>query len=194
MTQTQIGPEYQLTENVSEFGEQIKKLHGVDVNLCYQCRKCTSGCPLNEAMDLSPAQVIHAVRLGLKELVLNSNTYWLCLACGMCTARCPQEAGLLMVMDALANMSIAEKVTPKEPRIAEFYRIGMGMISSFGMIYDLGVAGILKFKSGQILRDLPLATRMITKGKLEILPQFHNSRAVKKLVQRVRTLDAGQIP
>ncbi|MBI4946909.1 MAG: 4Fe-4S dicluster domain-containing protein [Bacteroidetes bacterium] len=51
-------------------------------------------------MDYSPSQIIHAVRLGMIELVLNSNTIWLCASCETCTARCPQDVDIAKVMDA----------------------------------------------------------------------------------------------
>jgi len=178
--------EYQLTPgHISEFASGIKALHGVDVNMCYQCRKCTSGCPLTEYMDMTPTQVIHAVRLGLKDLVLNSNTYWLCVACGTCTSRCPQETGLLKVMDALAHIAIKDGITPKEPAIAEFYRTGLSIIKNFGMMYEAGAAGLLSLKTGNVGRDLGMGLRMMKKGKLDVLPHFQNSREMKKLFKRV---------
>ena len=171
--------------HISEFASGIKSLHGVDVNMCYQCRKCTSGCPLAEFMDMTPTQIIHAVRLGLKDAVLNSNTYWLCVACGTCTARCPQETGLLKVMDALANVAIKEGVTPKEPAIAEFYKTGLSIIKNFGIMYETGVAGLLSLKTRNLGRDISIGLRMFKKGKLDVLPHFQNSREMKKLFKKV---------
>ena len=179
-------PEFDLVPgHISEFASGIKALHGVDVNMCYQCRKCTSGCPLAEFMDMTPTQIIHAVRLGLKDTVLNSNTYWLCVACGTCTARCPQEAGLLNVMDALANVAIKEGVTPKEPAIAEFYKTGLSIIKNLGAMYETGVAGLLSLKTGNVGRDIKVGLRMFKKGKLDVLPHFQNSREMKKLFKKV---------
>ncbi|MEL7562147.1 4Fe-4S dicluster domain-containing protein [Dehalogenimonas sp. 4OHTPN] len=186
MTEMQAVAEYELVPgHISEFASGIKALHGVDVNLCYQCRKCTSGCPLAEFMDMTPTQVIHAVRLGLKDLVLNTNTYWLCVACGTCTARCPQETGLLKVMDALANVAIKEGVPPREPAISEFYKAGLSIIKNFGMMYEAGVAGLLSLKTGNIGRDAGMGLRMLKKGKLDVMPHFQNSREMKKLFKKV---------
>lgn len=186
MTEMQAFAEYELVPgHISEFASGIKALHGVDVNLCYQCRKCTSGCPLTEFMDMTPTQVIHAVRLGLKDLVLKTNTYWLCVACGTCTARCPQETGLLKVMDALANVAIKDGVTPREPAIAEFYKTGLSIIKNFGMMYEAGVAGLLSLKTGNIGRDAGIGLRMLKKGKLDVMPHFQNSREMKKLFKKV---------
>ena len=186
MTEASNIPEFDLIpRHISEFAAGIKALHGVDANMCYQCRKCTSGCPLAEYMEMTPTQVIHAVRLGLKDYVLNSNTYWLCVACGTCTARCPQETGLLKVMDALANIAIKERVSPKEPAIAELYRTGLSIIKNFGMMYETGVAGLLSLKTGNLGRDINVGLRMFKKGKLDAMPHFQNSREMKKLFKKV---------
>ena len=37
---------------------------GENVYLCYQCVKCTSGCPLANEFDLAPNQVMRALQLG----------------------------------------------------------------------------------------------------------------------------------
>ncbi len=51
-----------LSDSVSEFAQTIKRTSGLDINVCYQCKKCTSGCPVSYAMDYTPTQLIHAIR------------------------------------------------------------------------------------------------------------------------------------
>jgi len=172
-------------DTVNEFAELIKNLHDVDANQCYQCRRCTSGCPLTAHMDYTPAQIIHAIRLGLKDLVLNSNTYWLCLACGTCTARCPQETGLYTIMDALANLAIKEGIKPKDPAIAKFYDVGVKNIQTFGQVWETGMMASYKLRTGKISQDMGMGMKMISKGKLELTPSFQNTAAVKRIYKRV---------
>lgn len=174
------------SDNVTEFADLVKELHGVDANQCYQCRKCTSGCPLAHLMDYTPAQIIHAVRLGLRGLVLNSNTYWLCVACGTCIARCPHETGLYKIMDALANTAIKEGIKPKDADIAKFYNIGLNNIRTFGRMYELGVIAMLKLQAGHLTRDVGMGIKMLGKGKLELLPVFQNTAAAKRVFDRVK--------
>jgi heterodisulfide reductase subunit C len=108
------------SDTVSEFAEIIKETSGLDINVCYQCKKCTSGCPISYAMDYTPTQLIHAIRLGLKALVLNSTTIWLCASCETCSTRCPQDVDLAKVMDALRIMTIRAGVKPKVPEVVAF--------------------------------------------------------------------------
>ena len=45
------------------FRQQIEGLSGQNTNLCYQCSKCSAGCPMAEWMDLKPAQLMHSICL-----------------------------------------------------------------------------------------------------------------------------------
>ncbi|MFP5213023.1 MAG: heterodisulfide reductase, partial [Acidobacteriota bacterium] len=43
---------------------------------CFQCRKCSNGCPASFAMDLYPDQIIRLALLGQKDEILRSRTLW----------------------------------------------------------------------------------------------------------------------
>jgi len=51
---------------------------------CYQCIKCTSGCPLADQFDLAPHQVMRNVQFD-DATVLKSRAIWLCASCQTCT-------------------------------------------------------------------------------------------------------------
>ena len=80
---------------------------GVDADLCYQCGKCTAGCPMAPYMDLTPNQVMHLVQSGdpsAADKVLGCKAIG-CAGCLTCTQRCPKELDPAAVMDALREMS-----------------------------------------------------------------------------------------
>lgn len=83
------------------FIKKIEDISGQNVLACYQCGKCSAGCPMVSLMDLLPNQIIRLVQLGQVEDVLNSKTIWLCASCFTCTARCPKGVDLAKVMEAL---------------------------------------------------------------------------------------------
>jgi len=83
---------------------EIKEISGVDVRACYQCGKCTAGCPLASAMDLMPNQILRLLQLGEHEQALKSRTIWQCASCLTCAARCPKEVDPARVMDALRTI------------------------------------------------------------------------------------------
>ncbi len=57
---------------------------------CFQCGTCSVSCPAAELMDYAPRQLWQMIRLGMRDQVLNSRTFWLCTQCYACTARCPR--------------------------------------------------------------------------------------------------------
>lgn len=85
----------------SDFIADLEELSGEKVLSCYQCGKCSAGCPMADAMDLLPNQIIRLVQLGQKEEVLNSTTIWICASCFTCEARCPKGIDLAKLMEAL---------------------------------------------------------------------------------------------
>ena len=87
---------------------QIKAIAGVDVRACYQCGKCTAGCPLSASMDLMPNQIVRLLQLGEHEQVLKSSTIWQCASCLTCAARCPKEVDPAKVMEALRTLLLRE--------------------------------------------------------------------------------------
>ncbi len=174
------------SDTVSELAEVIKETSGLDINVCYQCKKCTSGCPVAYAMDYTPTQLIHAIRLGLRDLVLTSATIWLCASCETCTTRCPQELDLVKVMDTLRIMAIQAGIKPKVSEVAAFYRIGLNNIRFFGRMYELGLIGMLKLSTGQFTKDIGLGIKMVKKGKLKLLPSFQGSSITRRIFAKVK--------
>jgi heterodisulfide reductase subunit C len=175
--------------SVSEFADLIKRASGVDINVCYQCRKCASGCPVAYAMDYTPAQILHAARLGLRDIALGSATIWLCSACETCVTRCPQQVDLVKAMDSMRMMALRERVKPRAPEVAQFYRYSLQSIGFFGRMYELGLMGQLKLFTRQFRRDLELGLGLFKRGKLNILPNLGALGATRKIVSRVRKLE-----
>ena len=169
----------------ARFAAAVKLAANTDVNACFQCRKCTSGCPVAYAMDYTPAQIMHAVRLGLKDLVLSSSTIWLCAACETCVARCPQEVDIVKVMDALRAMCLSDGYKPKEQAIASFYKYSLNSIQLFGRLYELGVMGRLKLATREFKKDFRLGLGLFKRGKLKVIPDFGSAGEMRRMEFRV---------
>ena len=103
------------TKLKSEFVRRVSDLSGQNLNLCYQCGKCSAGCPMSSVMDLLPNQVMRLVQLGLEEDIGNSKTIWLCASCLICTVRCPKGVDISRVMEALRLITLRKNINHLEP-------------------------------------------------------------------------------
>lgn len=83
---------------------RVEEISGQNVMACYQCGKCSAGCPAAASMDALPSQVIRLVQLGLVEEAMATQTIWTCAACLTCAARCPKGVDLARVMEALREL------------------------------------------------------------------------------------------
>ena len=87
---------------------------GQPLGACFQCHKCTSGCPVAEIADFTPAQVVRLWQYGMEELLLQSQIIWLCAGCETCGARCPNGINVGRLIDGLREMALA-KSSPGTP-------------------------------------------------------------------------------
>lgn len=83
-----------------DFVKRVEELSGQDVLSCYQCGKCSAGCPVASDMDILPNQVIRLIQLG-QEDVLDSEAIFMCASCFTCAARCPKGVDLAKIMESL---------------------------------------------------------------------------------------------
>ena len=173
----------------SELAEAVLTESGQNVNLCYQCRKCAAGCPISYAMDYKPAQLIHAIRLGMDDLVLKSKTMWLCASCETCTTRCPQEVDVAKVMDAVKIVALRRGIKPAVPQVASFYKAALANIKKCGRMYELGMIIGLKLRTFDFFKDMKLGAKMFKKGKLKIIPSLTGARRTWKIFRRVKSLE-----
>ncbi len=148
---------------------------------CYQCGKCTAGCPSAYAMDLSPRQIMRAIQLGLKEEVLQSSTIWLCIFCQTCSARCPQEIDIPSVMESLRMLALTEKSKPAEKNVQRFHNIFLDLIRRGGRVHELELGARYNLSSGHPFANMALLPGMLRKKKMPILPPKVKGGIKKKI-------------
>ena len=153
---------------------------------CYQCGKCTAGCPLASEMDYSPNQILRLLQLGLpgmEEEVLKAFSIWLCLTCETCAARCPQDVDLPKIMEYLRQESLRRGlVHPKAKEILAFHQSFLDSIKKNGRLHEVGLISSYKLKTLHLLQDVLVAPKLMARGKLNPLP---HSIAGKDAIRRI---------
>lgn len=148
---------------------------------CYQCGKCTAGCPVACEMDLPPSLLMRLLQTELPEhdtKILRSYSIWLCVGCEMCLSRCPMEIDIPSVMDFLRQKSRSEKkVNAKAKNIIAFHKSFLNSIRFTGRLYELGLIVDYKRQSLNLTQDVSLAPRMISRGKLHLFPHIIKDRS-----------------
>jgi Fe-S oxidoreductase len=77
------------SEFIHQFAETVPE--GERLRLCLQCGACSGACPFGFVMTYPPHGMIAALRAGLIEDLLDSDTAWMCVACYACTQVCPAK-------------------------------------------------------------------------------------------------------
>ena len=153
------------------FKKELEKDCGEKVSHCYQCGKCSAGCPISFQMDYLPNQIIRMIQLGMEKEVLSSKTIWLCASCLTCTARCPREIDIAEIMDYLRRYAYQKQIIPiEETEIPLFNKIFLRNIELFGRLYEMGLIGMFNMLSGEFFKDILLAPKMFLKRKISIMP------------------------
>ncbi len=91
------------------FVRKVEELSGQNLLVCYQCGKCSAGCPQADGMDLLPNQVIRLAQLGEQEELVESKTIWVCASCLTCNVRCPKGVKIAEVMEAVRQIVLRKR-------------------------------------------------------------------------------------
>jgi len=86
------------------FVGKVEELSGQNLLACYQCGKCSAGCPAVSEMDILPNQIIRYAQLGFKDELMRSKSIWICASCFTCNARCPKGINIAEVIEAIRQI------------------------------------------------------------------------------------------
>ncbi len=173
---------------MENFLEEVnKKIHGVPLQSCYHCRKCTAGCPTAAHMEYNPNKVIKMIQNGKRDQVLRSKTIWLCLSCETCITRCPNQVDIARMMDVLRQMAIESGMGAREKNVLKFHEAFLAGIKRGGRINEPMMMVEYKLKSGDLFSDAVAGVEMFAKGKLSILsPRTKDMKSVKDIFEKTK--------
>ena len=186
-----------LSESSSALQERLTQALGVSPSACYQCKKCSAGCPLTFAMDLLPDQVIRLALLGQEEELLRCRTIWVCSSCETCTTRCPNEIDIAGVMDWLKEEAL-RRGCASQPGVAHFHqtvldtvRLGGGRLSEpllLGLYQLKGGMTVEKIRSGALFGELRLGWELARRGRLspKLPRRLKGAREIKEIFAQAK--------
>lgn len=172
----------------NSFALEVQRRSGENVFLCYQCRKCASGCPLRDMMDSSPTELMRFVQLGMKDRAEKDSTVWRCTSCQTCTARCPQGIDIAHIVDTVKMIAQEEKTRLDSKNVKAFNVIWMNMLKYMGRIYEVGLVALLNMAMKNPLKGAGLAVEMVKKGKLKFMPTIKRSAQMRRMFKRAERL------
>ena len=175
----------QATMNL-DFVKKVEKLSGSSVRRCFQCGKCSAGCPMRSYMEHPPNRVVRLLQLGQYERVLAGRSIWYCASCETCTTRCPNKVDLAAIMDALRKCSWDADGPSKESLVQLANRLFLENIRTYGRQYEMRLAAAFNLKSGKLLKDFMLGPKLMSKGKLKMFHQKNrNLSEIESIFKRV---------
>jgi len=172
----------------TRFARELDPRGELHVFSCYQCKKCSSGCPMARDSDLHPHEIIRMVQIGRRDEALRSKGIWMCVSCQTCVSRCPMNVNTPAVIDALRSMASRAETRRTVRQVPIFNRVFLGWLKSVGRIYELGMMGTFKIGSMSLFADLEKFPTMLRKGKLRLLPSLPRGRNVKRIFKRAKEL------
>ncbi len=161
--------------DLNKIQEELEGYIEPNMNYCCQCGKCSAGCPVVEAYEYKPHQIISLIQAGQMEKIINSNTIWLCVECDICSTRCPEKISIASIMNHL-RVATWQKNTKKDKNIAKFYKLFNFMVRFFGRSYEPGLIMGLNVGTGRFFNDADIAADILKKRKIKILPEFVKGR------------------
>jgi len=155
------------------FRKQVEALSGETISACFQCEKCTNGCPVTIAMDIAPHKLMRSIHLGLKNEVLQSDTIWVCASCETCTTRCPNDIDIAHVMDILRQLSLSQGVKDSQKNVPLFHSAFLTSIRWYGRLHEMTMAVTFALKSEGVkglAKQANMGVEMMRKGKIKLFP------------------------
>jgi heterodisulfide reductase subunit C len=150
--------------------EQIEQACGVDIDLCYECGKCSGGCSTGHHFDFTPRKIIQMIRLGdavsIERRLLHMDALSICVSCRLCRERCPSGIDIPRIIDYLRETALARGAAPKRPDVDLFNRLFLAQIERRGRVSELSLIARFRMETAGLWSDFATGVRLLLRGKL----------------------------
>ena len=174
-----------------ETAQAIAQDAGVNLKDCYQCGKCSVGCPVAADADTTPRAVIRNLQLGQADVAMESTMPWLCVSCGMCLARCPQKVDLPALMRSVRKAAKSRGIVAikEADKFADLFVDGIRLQ---GVSDEAILAARFNLSTGHLFQDVGSVPAMLKLGMIS--PGGHklnDINEVRTLMEKARQVDAS---
>ncbi len=177
-------------EGVS-LGAAIHDLTGLNAARCYQCGKCSAGCPMASEMRLKPHDLVRLITRDQRERLFADESIWLCLTCETCSARCPNQVEPARLIDAVRGLAWRGGAEGAPRPVKAFHQAFLTQIRRHGRMFELGLIMGYKGRTGQLFRDADAGPAMLSRGKLKLAP--HNIKGVADVRRVMDACEAAEV-
>ena len=174
-----------------ETAQAIAQDAGINLKDCYQCGKCSAGCPVAADADTTPRAIIRNLQLGQADIAMESSMPWLCVSCGMCLARCPQKVDLPALMRSVRKAAKSRGIVAikEADKFADLFVDGIRLQ---GVSDEAILAARFNLSTGHLFQDVGSVPAMLKLGMIS--PGGHklnNVNEVRTLMEKARQVDAS---
>ncbi len=175
--------------------KQLERESGIPISRCYQCLKCSNGCPVVRFMDFMPHEVIRYIQWGQAQRILHAGTMWVCSTCATCATRCPNGIDVTGFMNFLKNKIFEMGLPPKDRQVAAFHKAFVSGLLQQGHNNELLLMAryflkrrnfLERLRNGSLISELSLGWHLFRKGRIKISFRPHAGAA------GIRTLYQGR--
>lgn len=153
--------------------KEIEKASEQKISACFQCGKCTNGCPIMFAMDIAPHKLLRLLQYGKVDEVIRSDTIWVCASCETCTTRCPNGIDIAHLMDTLRQFSQSRGIKASQYSVPIFHNAFLASIKRHGRVHETEMALLYSIEDAGWFGLLKLSSMgfgMFLKGKIKLKP------------------------
>ncbi len=154
----------------SDFLRAVEKLSGQNISGCYQCGKCSGGCPVATETENSPSRVLRMLQLGLEKEARDNDLVWGCAGCSTCNGRCPEGIDIVRVLDSLRALAVYSNAPmPKGAGTTRtFYTAFLDSVRDFGRLSEVGLMGGYNINSGRLFTNVDKAPWFLIRRKIGV--------------------------
>jgi len=172
----------------------VENISGANLSVCFQCKKCSSGCPVAKLTKSRPSEIVRRLHLGAGNDLLESDILWMCVSCETCSARCPMGIDVAAVIDALRKLALDRGASKQEGNVPLFNRAFLKTVELFGRTYEIVIIAAYKLGTGKFMNDTEKFPTMLKKGKISLMPSLGGDRkTVRRIFKKTRQTKEAEV-